>query len=212
MAGWFGFYAHQEDATLLHQYLNDDPEIAFLMQEGPGRWRALWRVEDPFGKTMLWHVPGGPLPLLGRGPEEPDTLIEDPFAGWQELREGFDYSVPYFFDCPATLELTLVTPGWRGVPLNFMPMSDMSWYGKLSLRRPPESTKRWWLRLKRWMRERAVRVSRSGPLEGPRRDIWAMPAALCALRSGMERDFNPLILGSPPRPERDWRRNTPAGG
>lgn len=200
MAGWLGFYAAQADAELLHQRLNADPEIAFLLQEGPGRWRAVWQLEDPLGKTMLWHVPGGPLPLLGRGGEEPDTLIEDPFAGWQERREGHDYSVPYFGpSCPFVLELKLITPGWRGLPADIMPMSGLSWFGSPGRSPVPPATARWWRNFRGWMRRNAVRVTRWGPLVAPHADIWAMPAALRALEAGMERDAHPLLLQAPPR-------------
>ncbi len=213
MAGWMGFYVHEEDARLLHARLNEDPEIAFLVQEGAGRWRAVWQVEDLRGKTKLWHVPGGSLPLLGRSAEEPDTLIEDPFTGWQERVEGFDYSVPYFgTSWPCTLELTLVTPGWRGLPMDSMPMSGLGWFGRLSREPPPAATLRWWRRFKGWMRRHAVRVTRWELPEEPRgADIWALPAALRALEAGMERDPNPFILQSQPRPERDWRNWRPPG-
>jgi hypothetical protein len=55
---------------------------------------------------MLWHVPGGPLPLLV--PSAQDTLLKDPFAGWQELEPGRDRTVPYFSPgWPSTLLLKL---------------------------------------------------------------------------------------------------------
>jgi hypothetical protein len=203
MAGWLGFYAHAADAALLHQRLNEDPEIAFLLPAGPGCWRAVWRVDDPLGRTKLWHVPGGPLPLLGRNAREADTFIEDPFAGWQERREGHDPSVPYFGPSwPCTLELKLVTPGWRGLPADLMPMSGLGWFGRLSRKPSPPETRKWWRRFQEWMRRHAVRVTRMGALEAPGADIWALPEALRALRAGMERDEHPLPLHSPPRPGR----------
>src|SRR5690349_18289182 len=93
-AGWLPLYMVEEDVPLLHTRLNEDPEIAFILREGPDRWRATRQVDDLCGKMMLWHIPGGPLPLLHY--QGDDSLIEDPFAGWREERPGLDNSVPYF--------------------------------------------------------------------------------------------------------------------
>ena len=186
MAGWIGLYVDEPDIKLLRERLNADPEIAFILPDGPGRWRAVWQVDDAQGQTMLWHVPAGPLPLLARG-GEPDTLIEDPFAGWTERRAGRDRTVPYFGPgWPSTLMLKLFPPGWRGLPRDFIPVSDVGWYGRM-MGVSPLPTRRWWRRLGDWVRRRSVRVTRDGPLFEPHADIWAMPAGLRAIQSGVKR-------------------------
>ncbi|QRK08117.1 hypothetical protein JQX13_50610 [Archangium violaceum] len=132
MAGWIGLYVDEPDIELLREHLNDDPEIAFILPEGQGRWRAAWRIDDAQGQTMLWHVPGGPLPLLGHGAEG-DTFIEDPFVGWTERRAGRDRTVPYFGpSCPSALLLSLFPPGWRGMPRDSIPVSGLGWYGRMT--------------------------------------------------------------------------------
>ena len=89
----------------------------------------MWQLDDPHGKTMLWHVPGGPLPLIK--PEGEDSLIEDPFAGWQELNPGLDNSMPYFgVGWPTTICMSIWAPGWRNLPKDFLMMSDFGWYGR----------------------------------------------------------------------------------
>jgi len=203
MPGWLGFYAHEEDVYLLHQRLDEDPEIAFLLQEGPGRWRAAEHINELHGKTMLWHVPGDPLPLLGCGAGEPDTLIENPFAGWRERRVGLDPSMPYFGPSwPSTLLLQLYTPGWRGLETDLLPLSGLSFFGLPPGSRAPSATHRWWRRMRDWMRRHAVLITRSGPLEGPHADVWAMPAALRAIQAGLERNDFPLTLFPRPPPSR----------
>ncbi|WP_309897008.1 hypothetical protein [Archangium sp.] len=202
-----GFYAHAEDVHLLHQRLDEDPEIAFILQEGPGRWRAVERLDELQGKTMLWHVPGGPLPLLGRGAGEPDTLIENPFAGWRERRAGLDSSVPYFGPSwPSVLLLELYTPGWRGLETNIVPLSGLSYFGGQPESKAQPTTYRWWRRMRDWVRRHAVLVTRSGPLEGTHADVWAMSAALRAIQAGLARDDYPLKLFSRPRPGNESRR------
>jgi hypothetical protein len=196
MGGWIGFYVEDADVALLHERLNADPEIAFIIQDGVGRWRAVWQVDDLTGKTMLWHVPGGALPLVM--PDGQDILLSDPFAGWQERNPGMDASVPYFgAACPNTLLLELYVRGWRGkLRPDVIPLSGISWYGAMPLSSPEASTRQWWRRFRGWMRRRAVRVTRSGALDEPQGDVWAMPAALHSIRSGLERDAFPLVLFS----------------
>jgi hypothetical protein len=79
------FYVDEAALELVQERLNADPEIAFIVPERPGHWRAVWQLGDARGKTLLWHVPAGPLPLLASGGAA-DTVIENPFADWQELR------------------------------------------------------------------------------------------------------------------------------
>ncbi|HJT77944.1 MAG TPA: hypothetical protein VJ739_12145 [Gemmataceae bacterium] len=83
--------------------------------EVKNRWRAVQRLDAlPDGKYTLWHVPGGPLPLLagdrrprsrrqaGRGFTlaqalgHEDGTVPDPWAGWIERQPGADPSQPYF--------------------------------------------------------------------------------------------------------------------
>lgn len=161
-------------------------------------------VKSPLTMTRLvrlWHVPGGPLVLLGRGGGEEDTLIEDPFAGWEERCEGVDYSVPYFAGWPSALLLEVYTPGWRGLERELLQISGLSYYGDYYEKAHP-STRRWWRRLRAWMRRHATPVTRSGPWEGPHPDLWALPAALRAIQAGRARNDWPLTLQPPPRP---WR-------
>lgn len=188
MAGYIGFYAEEPDVELLHERLNADPEIAFILQDGPGHWRAVWQLDDLCGKTMLWHVPGGPLPLVERGGGE-DPLIENPFAGWQALQGGMDSSVPYFGPgWPSTLLLELYTRHWRGWRRELLPLSGLGWYGRTHPKPPPESTRRWWRRLQGWMRRHAVPITRYGNTT-----LLALPAAHHSLQSGVVRDPYPLV-------------------
>ena len=190
MAGWLPLYMMQEDVPLLHERLNSDPEIAFIIRDGPDRWRAVRQVDDIRGKMKLWHILGGPLYLLHYQGE--DTVIEDPFAGWKEERPGLDNTVPYFGpSCQVSMVLEVWPPGWRVLPEDYLYMSGIEWYGR-SVDPPPAPTRRWWNRMRNWARRHAVLVTRWGPLDGPRPEIWAMPAALRAIQSGLERAENPF--------------------
>jgi len=63
------------------------------------------------------------------------------------------------------------------------------------------STERWWANLRKWVRKQgAKRIPRSGPIDGPHPEIWAMPSALERFESGLPRDANPHpVRGPDPR-------------
>jgi hypothetical protein len=189
-AGWLPLYMVEEDVPLLHTRLNEDPEIAFIQREGPDHWRATLQVGDIRGKMKLWHINGGPLPLLR--PQGDDTFIADPFAGWREENPGLDNSVPYFGPySTSSILLRVWVPGWGGVHKDFIDISSFSWPTLRVTRSPPEATRQWWNQLRKWVSKSARKITRRGPLDGPRADIWAMPAALRAIENGMERADNP---------------------
>jgi hypothetical protein len=123
------------------------------------------------------------------------AFIEDPWSGWQELEPGLDRSLPYFGPAwPSVLLLELYPPGWRGLlRTDCIPLSGLSLPGVKGTRPVAPSTRLWWRRFGDWVRRRAVRITRSGPLDGPHADVWAMPAALSAIQSGVERDEWPLV-------------------
>jgi hypothetical protein len=45
MGGWIGIYVDDPDIALVQERLNADPEIAFIIPEGPLRWRAVRRID-----------------------------------------------------------------------------------------------------------------------------------------------------------------------
>ncbi|MCC7418729.1 MAG: hypothetical protein IT428_00470 [Planctomycetaceae bacterium] len=92
---WLPLYADEDDFRDVLSWLNSDADIAFIVADGPQRWRAVARLEIlTYGRYCLWHLPSGPLPLLGQGTIE-DSQVPDPWAGWQEVRTGAEPSDPY---------------------------------------------------------------------------------------------------------------------
>ena len=209
--------------------LNADPEIAFLVPDGPldpqeayltrlrasmggrsdaafytpfnirddgyrQRWQAVPTVEDlKDGNHSLWHVPGGPLSLLTYSGL--DQVIPDPWEGWTEQRPGADPTTPYFGGgCPAEIGLELWTrhrpyskQERASLPVlvsywdddhDLLVASDFEWIGGHYGSAPPQ-TRRWWDRLRAWMRRNAVRLS------DHRQTFWAFPSAFEKLRAGM---------------------------
>ena len=74
-------------------------------------------------------------------------------------------------------------------------MSSFEWIGnryRLIGEGAPEVTEKWWQRLRRQIKKRAVRIPREGPTDGPNAEIWALPSALKHVQDGTIRDANPV--------------------
>ena len=185
------FYADEKDFKTILRWLNEHSEIAFIVPDGPHRWKAELAVSGLRRSYIaLWHVPSGSLPLLHPPPSNKEDRIRDPWRGWKELFPGADRSCPYF------------GPGHPGIIwLNRQPrsssvrgavgMSGFEWIGsRYSRVGSPVSpaTRRFWSHLQKWIEESATLIPRKGRLTGPRREIWAFPSALASFKGGRLRE------------------------
>jgi len=191
---WIPLYADDADFGLIHKWINDEPDLAFIVSDGPGRWRAVARLTELTGRRIcLWHVPSGPLPLLHPHPSDTVDPITDPWSGWQELRaEGHGGRHPYFgAGHPGIFWLNhrptrLTNPEVIG-------LSSFEWIGNhyRIIGRPAEaSTEKYWKRLRTWISKQSIKLPRSGPLQG-RGEIFTLPSAAARIQSGSARDSNP---------------------
>jgi hypothetical protein len=142
----------------------------------------------------MWHVPSGPLPLLAAKYGGRDTVVKDPWAGWKERRAGADSSNPYFGAGHVGIIWLNVRLRSRKDP-SVIGLSSFEWIGNWyrPIGQPaPAVTERFWQTLRRWVKKRAIRIPRSGPLDGLDPEIWALPNALAAIEAGAARDTNPI--------------------
>jgi hypothetical protein len=186
-------YLLSEDAPSLLGLLNTDDDIAFLVSDGPHRWIARQElIHLPVGCMGLWHIPSGPLPLLGPKPTNQVSWISNPFSGWVEQRPGADRSTPYFADHPGTLWLNLHLQG-RDTG-SICGMSSFEWignhYAAIGSPAPPQ-TARWWRALLARVRRRTRRVPRGALGRTGSLEISAFPAAYRELEAGGNADYNP---------------------
>jgi len=197
-------YINEEDARVVLAWLGQSSEIGFLVQNGIGRWKAVRELDQlPSVAVEMWHVPSGPLPLLGEGRDEPVLEVMSPWSGWTERRAGADARRPYF------------GPGWPGImTLNIhlvshrtkveqtssreaqraIGLSGVEWVGNhykiIGTAAKPE-TEKFWKKLRRFVASRATRVPRFGPIDGPNPEIYTFPSALAEIRNGRGRAANP---------------------
>jgi hypothetical protein len=190
---WLPIYAAPDDLESIRAWLNKEPDIAFLVEDGPKRWKAVSAISSLWQpRVCLWHEPSGPLPLLGPGLDDSVSAVADPWAGWTERRAGADPTIPYFgAGHPGVIWLNVRPTGRSASSIG---LSSFEWIGnryRVIGRPAPELTSRWWQRLQRWIKKSAVQIPRVGPLSGSDCEIWALPEAYHLFQAGTARDNNP---------------------
>jgi hypothetical protein len=144
----------------------------------------------PNNRVLLWHVPSGPLPLLG----ENGVLgwVSSPSEGWTELRSGADNTVPYFGPGhPGIFALTTRIESQRSCAIGLSTIEWIgNWYKVLGDSASPQ-TERYWRRLKRYVASSGKLITRAGATDGPKPDAYAFPSALRQILAGRSRAVTP---------------------
>ena len=191
-------YLNKEDVRGVIDWLNAEEVIAPIVSDGPKRWKAVNKIEGyEDSNYCLWHSESGPLPLLRVSPswlkwDLPDGKIKDPWKGWEEKRSGADPTVPYFGPgCTGVYWFEAITS--HPSDPECIGMSSFSWIGnwyKIIGNEAPPVTKKWWERMRRWIKKKSVKIPREGPLDGEFPEIWVFPSALEEIKQGRKRADN----------------------
>jgi hypothetical protein len=173
------FVADEDDFRTVLAYLNENPEVAFIVADGPGRWRAVQAVEQlDIDRIALWHIPSGALPLLHASHDQPDEPIQDPWHGWDELRPGYDRSHPNFGPGHPGILWLIPNPQGPGTA-HGVGISQFQWIGNhysvIGLGAAP-ATERFWKSLRRWIVRQTISRDSTG-------DSRAFPSAMARIRA-----------------------------
>lgn len=189
---WLPMYLTESDASALIDLLAQDREIAFLVSDGPRRWRAVNAMSFKGDERIaLWHVPSGPLPLLPAKHGEAIHQVQDPWSGWTEERTGANPKTPFFGSHTGAVWLNLRTKGKDHE--SCCGLSSFEWLGnyyKIIGNAAAPSTDAWW----KSFRRRVTKISRKVPRQGlsgslpP--EIFAFPSAYALLKAGGVADLN----------------------
>lgn len=186
-------YLDSPDAELIRAWLNQEADVVWLVNDG-SRCKAEAQIPclgpGACESYRLWHTSCNPVPLPGVAMPEGDPRISqewgiwepvDPWEGWPSSQDTDSLTNYHAF---YGLKVRLEGDGQ-------IPMSSVEWIGNYFGPAAP-ATKRWWERLRRWVKKKATRVPRSGPVDGPHAEVWAFPSALAQIASGRPRSANPL--------------------
>lgn len=193
---WMPFYLSGDDALLLLSFLNQSDDLAFIVSDGDGRWKAVNTIPKlEFCRLALWNVPSGPLPLLRRG-NESDSQIENPWAGWNEERAAADPGLPYFgAGHPGIIWLNL-RPNRLDTSTGALVigLSSFEWIGNhYRIIGNPASpfTEKLWRGLRNFFRKNGNKVPRGFPSRGGPEKVWALTDALSCFANGASGSLNP---------------------
>ena len=95
------FYATKDDARVIRDWINTEPEVAWIVKVSETnhryRWRAVFELEQIEEKEYsIWHIPSGPLNVPSGKPGVPDGIVVNPFAGWGQTLASEGCTHPWF--------------------------------------------------------------------------------------------------------------------
>jgi hypothetical protein len=190
------FYATAVDAELIRRFINDRPEVAWIIkvaeQDKTYTWRAVDRLDAISEQEYaLWHLDSGPLNLPSGSVTIADTPVTDPFAGWKQSLNSSGATVPWFGRNSAPFFLRIHHTG-RERP-GSIARSEVSWAGdhfrSLGLPAAP-AAKRWWRQLVRFIQAHAS-PEPWPPNTSSRRKAYIFPNAQAQVANGRSLDINP---------------------
>ncbi len=187
-------YLDRAVAPILLEWLNGQPDLAFIRRSDDDRPRAVKRIVSlREGRHLLWHRPSGPVPLLV-SPNSHEVAM----ALWLAAEVGA--TVPEHMGIDEnhpgviTLQVQYLREGPEGEVLG---LSTFAWvgdrYAPIGWAAHP-ATLRFWKRLHAFVKRHATRVPRSGPVSRARPGLsaYAFPAAFAQILEGRARAANPL--------------------
>ncbi len=188
---WLPFYACRDDIASLESFLNQSRDVAIIQPATAGRWRAHRPIHLQTGRNCLWYVPSGLLPLIPARDGDCHGVIDNPWAGWAEQRQGADPKQPFFGPGhPGVLWLN-VHERSQAQP-DAIAVSSFEWSGaRYANGSDVRPAKRFWASLLRWMSQHATKIPRSGRLDGEPAEIYALHKALAEIQGGRPRSPNP---------------------
>ena len=188
---WLPMYLDHNDLGILSKWLNEEDDISIIRSTGDKEWKAFDEISiNSSGRYCLFHKKSGPLPLLKKNFLGQEMMVKDPFKGWVERRTGANPKQPYFgAGHPAIFWLNIRLENNAEIG-----MSSFEWIGNhyAIIGNPaPDITKKWWNRLRRWVKKQSTYIPRQGATDGPHKEIYALGSALEKILNGTQRASNP---------------------
>ena len=197
--GEFIVYATKNDADLIRSWINEEPDIAWIIkvaeQGNTCHWRAINAIDVIEEQTYaLWHTGSGRLNIPSGDGNIADAVVADPYVGWFQTMEGSGATEPWFGgNLPGPYSFRFAELG-REAP-GSLARSGFSWPEDRykSIGNPAHvDAKRWWKKLRKFLDRSAAQVPWI-TTTGMKRPIMAyvFPEAELQISQGRHRDINP---------------------
>ncbi|MES2824807.1 MAG: hypothetical protein V4732_14480 [Pseudomonadota bacterium] len=191
-------YLTESDAKIIIDWVNADSDIAWIVKDSQigntYRWKAVNELHSVESKSYcLWFIGSGPLRIPSGSVNVKDVLVLNPFVGWEQTLKHELAEVPWFgAAAPETFHFTFREFSKRNE--HAIGRSGFNWIGNyfsvVGTVAPPEC-KKWWEKLKRFVKKNSVGVPWPGELGSGKVGAYAFPCAYKKLVEGCEKDVNP---------------------
>jgi len=191
-------YLTKSDAESIVNWINNEDSIAWIVKESRDgnvyRWKAVNSIEViSEGENCLWKIGAGSLRIPSGSHETEDTAVLDPFKGWEQTLDTDSAQTPWFgAAAPETYSFTFKEHGKEAE--GSIGRSGFNWIGNYFgvIGNPaPEECKKWWERLKRFIKKNAIGIPWPGDLGSGKKGAYAFPEAYKLLKMGCPKDVNP---------------------
>ncbi|MBT8142998.1 MAG: hypothetical protein HKN88_06050 [Gammaproteobacteria bacterium] len=190
-------YITKSDAPQIVEWLNNDDEIAWIIKADQNKTKIRWKAVHSItsvteGEYCLWIINSGILRIPSGDPNIKDTHVLDPFKGWEQRLDDENIEIPWFgAPAPETFVFKFYENGFEEE--NSLARSGFFWIGnyfaEIGIPAPDES-KKWWNKLKRFVKKNSTGIPWSKELGTGRTGAYAFHDAYKQLQSGRPKDVN----------------------
>lgn len=194
-------YATRADAEMIRDWINADPDIAWIVKVSERNNLYRWMAVEELPKLeeqhySLWHCQSGPLSVPSGKPEVLDGVVDDPFAGWFQTLPAAGATIPWFGgNLPGPYVFRFAEKGCEAQ--DSLGRSEFTWLAdryRSSGKPAHPAAKQWWRKLRRFLTNGSVQVPWiSGPHKGPNPLVYVFPQAMAQISAGRHRDINPSV-------------------
>lgn len=190
-------YLTKADAKTIVDWINAEPEIAWIVKEFQNgktyRWRAVKELHAVEPKEYrLWKIGSGQLRIPSGDPEIKDAIVRDPFSGWEQTLESETADVPWFgAPAPETFGFTFLEQGIESE--GSIGRSGFTWIGnyfRIVGYEAPDDCIKWWNRLRRFIKKNSTGIPWAEKLGSGKVGAYAFPEAYSQLLEGRPKDIN----------------------
>ncbi|WP_370052365.1 hypothetical protein [Neptunomonas sp.] len=191
-------YLTKNDAESIVEWLNGESDIAWIVKESQEgklyRWKAVHSIDAIQAKKYcLWKIGAGDLRIPSGNHEIEDTVVLDPFRGWEQRLNVSAAETPWFgAAAPETYTFTFLERGKEHE--DSIGRSGFNWIGNYFSEignSAPDECKKWWERLKRHIKKNSTGIPWPGELGSGKTGAYAFPEAYDQLLKGRAKDVNP---------------------